>query len=112
MKTVAFAMRGRRAKRLFFLTAVLCLLLMGGSLLALEAVGTVRKVEVEKSVLHIQANGRDRVVPVAADVKVLWNEGKPLDLRRRQSIILSGNETEQAWSRPKEPQSITGQIRL
>ncbi len=78
MKAVASAVRGGSAMRLFFLTAVVGLLLMGDNLLALEAVGTIRKIEVEKSVLHIHANGRDRIVAIAGDVKVLGNDGKPL----------------------------------
>lgn len=92
MKTIAFAMGGRRAKRLFFLTALLCLLLMGGNLLALEAVGTIRKVEVEKSVLHIHANGRDRIVPIAEDVRVLGNDGEPLAEGLRSRELKEGVE--------------------
>lgn len=92
MKTVAFAMRVRRAKRLFFLTAVLCLLLMGDNLLALEAVGIVRKVEVENSILHIRANGRDRIVPIAEDVRVLANDGNPLTDGLRSKELKEGVE--------------------
>ena len=92
MREIAFAMCGRRAKRLFFLTAVLCLLLMGDNLLALEAVGMIRKVEVEKSVLHIHANGRDRVVPISGDVRVLSNDGKPLVDGLRSQELREGVE--------------------
>jgi hypothetical protein len=92
MREIAFAMCGRRAKRLFFLTAVLCLLLMGDNLLALEAVGMIRKVEVERSVLHIHANGRDRVVPISGDVRVLSNDGKPLVDGLRSQELREGVE--------------------
>jgi hypothetical protein len=92
MKGVAFAMCGKRAKRFSFVTAVLGLLLMGGNLLALEAVGTIREVEVEKRVLHIHANGRDRAVPTAGDVKVLGNDGKPLAEGLRSTELKEGVE--------------------
>ncbi|MDP2895163.1 MAG: hypothetical protein Q8Q12_01220 [bacterium] len=92
MKTVAFAVSGTRAKRFFFMTAVLCLLLMGDNLLALEAVGTIRKVEVEKNVLHVHANGRDRIVPIAEDVRVLGNDGKPLAEGLRSPELREGVE--------------------
>lgn len=78
MNAVAFEIGGWRAKRFFFLTVVLCLLLMGGNVLALEALGIVKKVEVEKSLLHIHANGRDRIVHIAEDVRVSGNDGKPV----------------------------------
>lgn len=92
MMAVAFAVCRRRASRLFFLTAVLCLLLMGDNLLALEAVGTIRKVEVEKSVLHIYANGRDRIVAIAEDIKVLGTDGKPLVDGLRSEELREGVE--------------------
>jgi hypothetical protein len=58
--------------------ALLCPLLIGRNLLALEAVGIIRKIEVEDHVLRIHANGRDRVVTIAGDARVLGDDGKPL----------------------------------
>lgn len=43
-----------------------------------EATGTIKKVDTEKNVLHVFANGQDRMVTIAKDVKVLDLEGKPL----------------------------------
>jgi hypothetical protein len=92
MNGAVFAMCGRRARRLFFLTAVLCLLLIGGNLLALEAVGTIRKIEVEDHVLRIHANGRDRIVMIAADVRVLGDDGNLLAGGLRSKELREGVE--------------------
>ena len=92
MKTAALGIPGRKAKQFFFLTAVLCLLLVGGNLLALEAVGIVQKVDPEKNILHIHANGRDRIVPIAEDVRVLRNDGKSLEDGLRSPQLKEGTE--------------------
>jgi hypothetical protein len=60
------------------LFAFLGMLLIAGSLPALEAIGIVKKVDTEKNVLHVFAKGQDRVVPIDKDVKVLATDGKPL----------------------------------
>src|SRR5205807_1078475 len=64
------------AMRVIF--AALSVLLFAGSLLAFEAVGTIKSVDAEKGVVHINAGGQDRTVPVAKDLKVLGTDGNPL----------------------------------
>ena len=64
-------------RRLFLFTA-LTVMLCAGNLLAFDAVGIIKKVDVEKNILFIHANGQDRMVKIAADVKVLGTDGKPL----------------------------------
>lgn len=54
------------------------LLLTDGTLLAFEAVGTIKEVDAEKGVLHIYANGQDRHVTTARDIEILGTDGKPL----------------------------------
>src|SRR5262245_60697890 len=54
------------------------LLLIVGGLLAFEAAATIKKVDAEKGVLVIHANGQDRTVKAAKDVKVLDMQGKDL----------------------------------
>jgi hypothetical protein len=65
---------------------VLGLLVGVGGLLAFEAVGTIKKVDADKGVLFIHANGKDRTVKVAKDVKVRDTDGKELadGLRARE----------------------------
>jgi hypothetical protein len=60
------------------LGATFALVLVAGSLLAFEAVGTIKKVDADKGILHIHANGQDRTVAIARDVKVLGTDGKDL----------------------------------
>src|SRR3990172_4383159 len=77
MKVVAPLSRRRIVTRTFFLMAT-GLLLMGEKLLAFEAVSTIRDVDVERGVLHIYANGQDRVVRIAKDIRGWGTDGKPL----------------------------------
>lgn len=58
-------------------TAVLCLCLAWCAR-ALEAVGTLTRVDGDGRLLHLNAGGRDRVLGVAADVRVLDAEGQAL----------------------------------
>src|SRR5262249_36486084 len=64
--------------------ACLTLLVAAGVALALQAknefqaVGTIKKVDAEKNVLYVHANGQDREVKIAKDVKVLDTDGKDL----------------------------------
>lgn len=64
--------------RHMFRAAVLAVLLSAAALPAFEAVGTIKKVDTEKGLLYIHANGQDRTVPIDKDVKVLGTDGKPL----------------------------------
>src|SRR5947209_18380333 len=58
--------------------AAFALLLSATPVLAFDAVGTLKKVDTEKGVLYIHANGQDRTVRIDKDVKVLGTDGKPL----------------------------------
>jgi hypothetical protein len=64
-------------RRLSLLAAVAVLLVTRPSP-AFDAVGTIKKVDAEKSVLYIHANGQDRTVKIDKEVKVLDADGKPL----------------------------------
>ena len=59
------------------LTAAFALAL-SAPLAAFDAVGTLHKVDAEKGVLSLHANGQDRTVRLDKDVKVLGADGKPL----------------------------------
>ncbi|HEX3151799.1 MAG TPA: hypothetical protein VHR66_27250 [Gemmataceae bacterium] len=59
------------------LAATIALILIA-PLAAFDAVGTVKKVDAEKSVLYVFANGQDRTVPIDKDAKILGADGKPL----------------------------------
>lgn len=60
------------------LAVVAALLLCTGSLLAFDAVGTLLKVDADKSVVTIRVGNQERIVPVAKDAKVLGADGKEL----------------------------------
>jgi hypothetical protein len=62
--------------RLFLSALLVCI--FAASLAAFDAIGTIMKVDVEKNVLYINANGKDRTVNIDKDVKVLDKDGKPL----------------------------------
>lgn len=57
---------------------VVCVLLVATRLSAFDAVGIIKKVDAEKNVLFIHANGQDRNVKIDKDVTVLGTDGKPL----------------------------------
>ena len=78
-------------RRLIWVTAV-CLLLNAGSLLALEAVGTLRGIDTEHNVLHIFVNGQERNLPLAPDVRVLGNNGQPLADGLKAKELAAGTE--------------------
>jgi hypothetical protein len=54
------------------------LLLAAARLAALEAVGTLTRIDGEARVIHLRVNGRDRAVPLAPDAQVLGIDGQPL----------------------------------
>jgi hypothetical protein len=58
--------------------AACLVLLAGGELRALEATGTFKKVDAENGTMIVFANGQDRNLRIADDVKVLGLDGKPL----------------------------------
>lgn len=59
---------------------------------AFDAVGTIKKVDAEKGVLHIHANGRDRVVTIAQDARILGEDGKPLTKGLQAAELKEGVE--------------------
>ena len=61
-----------------FSMAAFGLLTFAGGLLAFDASGTLQKVDADKGVIYLNANGKDRVVPLDKDVKVLDKDGKLL----------------------------------
>jgi len=54
------------------------LYLTTATLPALEAVGTIQNLDVDRGVLQITANGGEHSVRIAPDVRVLGEDGKPL----------------------------------
>src|SRR5438876_1379229 len=60
------------------LFAILLSSLVAGCGLGFDAVGTLRKVDSNEGVVQIFANGQERTVKTAKDVKVLGVDGKPL----------------------------------
>jgi hypothetical protein len=61
-----------------FLGVALCLLVCVGGLLGFEVQAVIKKVDSDKGVLTVTANGQDRTVKVAKDAKLLDEKGKPL----------------------------------
>jgi len=60
------------------LLAATAILIVAGRTTAFDAVGTIKKVDADKSLLYIHANGQDRTVKIDKEVKVLDAAGKPL----------------------------------
>ena len=54
------------------------LLILSSGLLALEAVGTLKKVDADGGVIIFQVNGRDRTLKADKNIKVLDAKGKNL----------------------------------
>lgn len=92
MKTMSFEPSARKLTLCFALTTVLGLLPMGGNALALEAVGTIKRIDVEKGVLVVHANGQDRTLTTARDVEALGADGKPLPDGLRAKEFKEGAE--------------------
>ncbi len=68
------------------------LLFCAGGLLAFDAVGTLKKVDAEKGILHLHVNGKDRTVKLARDAKVLGTDGKELAGGLRAKELKEGAE--------------------
>src|SRR5262245_14201568 len=60
-----FPITRSRTMRRVFVAAVFGLVLLAGSLLAFEVGGTIKKVDGDKGVLYVHANGQDREVKIA-----------------------------------------------
>ncbi len=78
---------------------------------AFDAVGTIKKVDAEKSVLYLFANGQDRMVEVANDAKILDKEGKPLKDGLKSKELGEGVEVTVTVERVDNRSTITA-IRL
>jgi hypothetical protein len=72
--------------------ALLVLLAGAQAALALEATGTLKTVDAEKGTMVVFANGKDRDLKTADDVKVLGADGKPLDGGIRAKELKEGTE--------------------
>ena len=66
--------------------------LVAGSLLAFEAVGTVQKVDAEKGTVVIRVNGQDRTVKADKGIKVLGKDGKELSDGLKSEELKEGAE--------------------
>jgi hypothetical protein len=71
---------------------LLGLLLFTGGIQSFNAVGTLRRVDAEKSVLYLYANGQERTVSIAKDARILDREGKPLADGLRSKELAAGAE--------------------
>lgn len=67
-----------RMQARLFLAVMVVVLLKADSLTALEASGTLQKVDAATRVVKMYANGGDRVLTVAEDAQILGLDGKPL----------------------------------
>jgi len=67
-------------------------LLLVAPLAVFEAVGMLKKVDTEKRLLYIRANGQDRTVPIDKDVRVLGADGKPLPDGLKSKELKDGAE--------------------
>jgi hypothetical protein len=72
--------------------AALGLLILNGGPLAFDAVGTLKKVDPDKGILYVHANGQDRTVKVAKDAKILDAQGKELKEGLRAKELKEGAE--------------------
>jgi hypothetical protein len=61
-----------------FTSAIFGLVLLTGTLFALEAVGTIKSVDAEKGIVVVVANGRDRTLKADPKLKVLDAKGEAL----------------------------------
>jgi hypothetical protein len=59
---------------------------------AFDAVGIVRRVDAEKHLLYVFANGQERTVPVAPDAAILDTAGKPLADGLKSPALREGAE--------------------
>jgi hypothetical protein len=65
-------------------------LLICGEVRALEATGTFKTVDAEKGIMVVFANGQDRTLRIAEDVKVTGTDGKPLEGGIKARELTSG----------------------
>jgi hypothetical protein len=70
--------------------SILGILLFSQSALALEATGTVTRVDAEKGRIIVFANGQDRTLTLDRNVKILGTDGTPLSDGIRSTALRSG----------------------
>jgi len=78
-------------RRLFF-TATLGLLVAASAVRALDAPATIKKVDGDQGTILVFAGGQDRELKIAADVKVIGKDGKPLAEGIKSKELKEGNE--------------------
>ncbi|MBN2448786.1 MAG: hypothetical protein JXR77_00270 [Lentisphaeria bacterium] len=83
-----------------------------GSAAAFEAVGTLRRIDVAERRLHVRANGRDRVVPIAADAEILGSDGKVLPGGLQDALLTSGSTVTLSIERQVPGGPVVRTIRL
>src|SRR5947209_2227036 len=71
---------------------LLLLLARAGGLSAFEVGATLKKVDADKGVIHVFANGQDRTVRVAKGAKILDEKGKPLSGGLESASLKAGAE--------------------
>ena len=75
-----------------FALSALLIFIIASPLAAFDAVGTIKMVDVEKNVLYIFANGKDRTVNIDKDVRVLDKDGKSLPDGLKSKELKDGTE--------------------
>jgi hypothetical protein len=78
--------------RRVFLAAMLWLLADAGAVRAIEAPGTIKKVDAERGIMVVHANGQDRNLTIDEAVKVTDAEGKALAGGIRAGELKAGAE--------------------
>jgi len=72
--------------------ALIGLVVLAGPASAFNAVGTLQKVDVEKGIIYLNANGQDRMVRAARDIKVYGADGKELPEGLKARGLVAGLE--------------------
>jgi hypothetical protein len=75
-----------------FVGAWCTLLILAGGLLGLEAVGTIKRVDLEKGILVIQAGGQERTIKADKNIKVLDKQGRDLAEGLKSGELKEGTE--------------------
>jgi Cu/Ag efflux protein CusF len=75
-----------------FLAGLCGLVLFVGNLPAFETLGVIKKVDVEKGVLHVHAGGQDRMVKIDKDAPILGKDDKPLPDGLKSGELKEGAE--------------------
>src|SRR5690348_17547401 len=87
------------------------LLILERSALALEAVGTIKKVDAEKRILVVFADGQDRTLKADKNLKVLDEKGKELPKGLKSNELKKGATVTITVEQKKQQLTLT-QLRL